>query len=478
MSDTTKRILEHIKQITSDDFDHIEKNIKYIKEEIQSAIVKIDRIWEGYTTKKEIDIQTHDDEPYSRDKEHFLDGVIQVNEDGKLIDEETTAKKLLEEIKRPFDLIHKENIIDKIDDYRLLLNCNYKLFKIKNINKQAIVHVVSKYNSHIYNIITTFEKIREEICKINKDIKKNHIIKIDLKTIQITNESETKINKIIETLIDVNKIRLANYLFLLSSKNTIDTEITFNLEDLKNICKWLASENDEEMKLKLDDNSKGDLQEKIVNAIKIQTKIENKKQKTNKTQKQKTNKTHITIIEQKYKIENLKKAKQTQVKTEPKKPPSKKDILDKIRSEKSYKQEILNDICTIEFKLQKKRQCEKLITLKNYLNYFIESKFKDTKKDIEEDDIENVRTYYMHFNYETPKGSATEKKKKKENIINNIINEIKYDIDKYKDVNTLLEKIIERVKEIKQYKKDLIARKKNLKIPERISEIDCIELRF
>lgn len=483
MINTTERILEYIKQITSDDFDHIEQNIKNIKEQIQSAINAIDRIWDGYI-KKEIDIKTPDGQSYIRDEELFLDGDIQVDNDGKLIDEKTTAKKLLEEIKASFDVIKKENIIGKIDDYIKLLNCNYKLFQIQNINKGAIVVALGTYNINIMLISDTFVKIKEEICNINFNINRQRLIKTNLQTKELTTESKRIIEEKINNLTNKNKKRLANYLCYLAYKNSNNTEITFNLKDLRNICKWLASEKDEEMKLKLDDNFNATIKHKVDNALEIQQKNKNNERK------QETNKTYVTIINQEYKIENLKKAEQTQMKTEPKKPPSKEKILKKIGENTKYSREILTDICTLKFKgtkIQIKgtkiQQCNRLNKIQDYLEYFIESKFKNITKD----DITKVIEYYMYLNPFVNKTQLTGQKLKFENIkrINKIITQILNDI---KNHENLLEQIKNRVKEIQKYSKDIRAylnsrnenrneTKEPVK-PGRISEIDCIELRF
>lgn len=149
MVNTTERILEYIKQITSDDFDHIEKKIKYIKETIKSAIRRFDR----------------------------------------LNNENKNPKTCLEIIKKAFDNIHKENIFDNIEKHMQKLKDNYTLYIIENSNKSyrgPLSGPLAFYNSDIDNIIKTFNKIKEEIFKINNNIE---LIKIEY----VNNELKKKV---------------------------------------------------------------------------------------------------------------------------------------------------------------------------------------------------------------------------------------------------------------------------------------------
>jgi len=147
MVNTTERILEYIKQITSDDFDHIEKKIKYIKETIQSAIRRFVRL-------------KNENKNQIRNK----------------------PQTCLKEIKKAFDNIHRENIIDNIENHMQKLKDNYKLYKIENLNKSyrgPLSGPIAHYNSDIDNIIKTFNEIKKEIFKINYNIKKEILIKIE-----------------------------------------------------------------------------------------------------------------------------------------------------------------------------------------------------------------------------------------------------------------------------------------------------------
>merc|ERR1711871_1516052 len=102
----TKRILDYIKQITSDDFNHIEQKIKYIKQQIESAIHRFYRL--NNENKNSIR-----NDPTERNR----------------------PTKCLQKIKETFDNIHKENIIDNIKTHMRNLEYNYTLYKIKNLNK-------------------------------------------------------------------------------------------------------------------------------------------------------------------------------------------------------------------------------------------------------------------------------------------------------------------------------------------------------
>ena len=275
MVNTTERILEYIKQITSDDFDHIEKKIKYIKETIQSAINRFDRL----NNKNKNPIKNY-------------------------------PRTSLEKIKRILGNIHKENIIDNIENHMQKLKDNYKLYKIENLNKSyrgPLSGPIAHYNSDIDNIIKTFNEIKKEIFKINYNIKKEILIKIEyvnnelnknnrveakktnnapkyyygqitninkdntyeirfdngmyrsntpksqIRESKISYESLSKIKTyIIQLETHEKKKKLANYLYFLSYINNYDKEVTFDLKDLEIVCNWLKdTSKDEDLKKKL-----------------------------------------------------------------------------------------------------------------------------------------------------------------------------------------------------------------------------------
>ena len=223
MSDTTKRILDYIKQITSDDFNHIEQNIKYIKEQIQSAIRRIDRL---------------------------------NNENKNPIRNDTTKRndptKCLQKIKETFDNIHKENIIDNIKTHMQNLEYDYTLYKIKKMNNSyhgSLSGPLTFYNVNIDNIIKTFNKIKEEIFKINNNITRERLIKIEYvnnNNAKISYESLYRIETCINQLETNQKTKLANYLYFLSYINNIDKEVTFDLKDLEIVCNWLQDKSKDE----------------------------------------------------------------------------------------------------------------------------------------------------------------------------------------------------------------------------------------
>lgn len=218
------------------------------------------------------------------------------------------------------------------------LKDNYTLYIIENSNKSyrgPLSGPLAFYNSDIDNIFNTFNEIKKEIYKINNNIKRKRLIKIEyvnnkleqhdrveakktnnapkyyygqitsvnkdntyqirfddgmyrsntpksqIRESKISDKSLSKIETCIKQLNKDQKKKLANYLYFLSYINNADKEVTFDLEDLEIVCNWLKdTSKDKDLKKKLIQqyNNHTDLRD---NLIKIHLILEKERKSQN-----------------------------------------------------------------------------------------------------------------------------------------------------------------------------------------------------